>query len=127
MSKLKFFADEHIANAIVDQLRRREIDVLRCVDVGMEASADIKLLEYATENGFALLSMDDDVTRLHTEWVENEKDHGGIFYAPMAQFMGEHGIGPIVRFCSEWSDRIENGMGTLEESIHNRLLFIKKR
>ena len=127
MSELKLFTDEHISKAIVEQLRRHVIDVLRCEDVGMKAADDSQLLEYATENGYALLSMDDDVTRLHAEWVQAGKSHGGIFYAPMAQFWGQQGIGPIVRFCTEWAALIEDGAGTLAEHIHNQLLYIRKQ
>lgn len=125
MSDLKFFTDEHIAKVIVNQLRQLDIDVLRCEDVGMKSADDSTLLEYATQNGYALLSMDEDVTRLHSEWVKAGKQHGGIFYAPMEQFKGQKGIGPIVRDCAEWTELIETGAGTLSEDIHNRLRFIK--
>jgi hypothetical protein len=127
MSELKLFTDEHVSKAIVEQLRRRGLAMLRCEDVGMKAVDDSQLLEYATENGYVLLSMDDDVTRLHAEWVQAGKRHGGIFYAPMAQFSGQQGVGPIVRFCTEWATLIEAGVGTLAEHIHNQLLYVKKQ
>jgi hypothetical protein len=127
MSKLRIFTDEHISKAIVEQLQRRDIDVLRCEDVGLKTAEDYELLEYATENGYVLLSMDDDVTRLHMEWIEVGKNHGGIFYAPMSQFSGAQGIGPLVRFCEEWANLIESGAGTLDEHIHSQLLYVKKQ
>ncbi len=125
MSKLRFFTDEHIDKAIVTQLRRRGVDVLRCEDCGMKSAADSELLEYATQNGYVLLSMDDDVTRLHVEWVEDGKPHGGIFYVPMAQFQGQAGIGMIVRFCTEFAELIEGGAGDLDD-VQNQLVFIEK-
>jgi uncharacterized protein (DUF433 family) len=127
MSKLKIFTDEHVSKAIAEQLQRRDIDVLRCEDAGMKTAADSELLEYATTNNYVLLSMDDDVTRLHAEWIEAGKNHGGIFYAPMAQFSGAQGIGPIVMFCEEWAELIEDGTGTLAENIHSQLLYVKKQ
>jgi hypothetical protein len=126
MSKLKIFTDEHIGKAVVEQLQRRGVDVLRCEDVDMKGVDDRRLLEYAAEHGYALLSMDDDVTILHTEWVKAKKPHCGIFYAPMAQFFGPQGIGPIVLFCAEWADLIGGDADELAENIHNQLLYIKK-
>jgi hypothetical protein len=127
MSQLKFFTDEHIGKAVVEQLRRRGIDVLRCEDVDMKGVDDSRLLEYATEHGYALLSMDDDVTTLHAECVKAGKLHCGIFYAPMAQFSGPQGIGPIVLFCAEWAELIGDDADDLAENIHNRLIYIPKQ
>ena len=126
MSKLKFFTDEHMDKAVAIQLRQRGIDVLRCEDIGMKSATDNELLEYASQNGYALLSMDDDVTRLHAESIRENKFHGGIFYAPMALFQGQAGIGPIVRYCAEFASLIEGGAGDMEADIHNQLLFIER-
>ena len=127
MSRLKFFTDEHMSKAIVEQLRLRGVDVLRCEDVGMKAVDDSRLLEYATENGYVLLSMDDDVTKLHAEWVKTGKRHKGIFYAPMTHFGGQAGIGPIVLFCAEWAALVGDSADDLAENIHNRLIFIPEQ
>jgi hypothetical protein len=70
--------------------------------------------------------MDDDVTRLHMEWLKVGKTHTGIFYAPMSQFYGQQGIGPIVLFCSEWAKLITDGTASLTQHIHNQLLYIRK-
>jgi hypothetical protein len=126
MSELKFLTDEHVAKAIVDQLRKRNIDVIRCEEAGMKNASDSELLEYATEHGYVLLSMDDDVTRLDAQWREAGKQHTGIFFAPMAQFHGQSGIGAIVTFCVEWAELMEDETGTLEDDIHGRLFYIKK-
>jgi hypothetical protein len=126
VSTLKFFTDEHIDRAIVEQLRRRGINVLRSEDVGMKGADDSVLLEYATQNGYAFLSMDDDVTGLHTEWLKSGRRHGGIFYAPMAQFKGQQGIGPIVRECTTLAELIDSGAGTLADDIQNQLYYIEK-
>lgn len=126
MSKLKFFTDEHINKAVVTQLRRRSIKVVRCEDIGMKSKADTELLEYAALNGYALLSMDDDVTRLHTQWLREGRHHAGIFYAPMSQFQGEAGIGPIVQTCAAFAELIEGDAGTLERDIYDQLYYIEK-
>lgn len=126
MSQLKFFTDEHIVRAIVVQLRQQNIDVLRCEDVGMKNTDDELLLEYATEHGYALLSMDADVTRIHNQWLSRGKSHGGIFYAPMVEFQVQQGIGSIVRDCIQWAELIEGGAGTLSEDIHSQLWYIEK-
>ena len=93
----------------------------------MKAADDNLLLEYATENGYVLLSMDDDVTRLHAEWVRAGKPHGGIFYAPMTEFGGQRGIGPIVLFCAEWVGLIGDDADEMAENIHTRLIFVPKQ
>jgi hypothetical protein len=92
----------------------------------MKSVPDEQLLEYATRNGYALLSMDDDMTRLNAKWRKENKHHCGIFYALMKDFQGQAGIGRIVRHCAEWVELIEDGAGTLEEDIHNQLHFIPK-
>ncbi len=127
MSKLKIFTDEHVSKAIVEQLQRRGIETLRCEEAGMKTADDRDLLEFAAEQGYVLLSMDDDVTRLHVEWLRTGKHHSGIIYAAMAQFSGQAGVGPIVRFCATWSDVIEDGVATLTEHIHDQLLYVRKQ
>lgn len=126
MPILKFFTDEHISKALIEQLRRRGVDVLRCEDVGMKAAHDSELLAYAAEHGYTLLSMDDDVTKLHRQWAEAGRIHSGIFFAPMVQFSGPQGIGPIVLFCAEWAELIGDDAAELESSIHNRLIYVSK-
>jgi hypothetical protein len=91
----------------------------------MKSASDSELLEYATQNGYALLSMDDDVARLNAEWVKAGKHHGGIFYRRWSSSKDSR-VGPMVRECATLAELIEGGVGTLADDIHDQLHYIKK-
>ena len=63
MSVFKLLADENIAVAVIDQLTGRDIDITRVRHVMSEGTPDPDLLEYAHENGYALLTHDQKITR----------------------------------------------------------------
>ncbi|MDQ7025261.1 MAG: DUF5615 family PIN-like protein [Anaerolineae bacterium] len=124
MSKLKFFTDTHIPKQVTTQLRNRQVNVIRCQDVGLEDADDDVLLAYAIDNGCAMLSLDDDFTKLHLHYSQSGNSHKGIFYGAMKQFQGQ--IGAIVTFCAMYTELIESGVGTLEDDIHNKLIYLRK-
>jgi predicted nuclease of predicted toxin-antitoxin system len=110
LATLKIFTDEHISSSIVEQLQRRNIEVLRCEDAGMKTSDDNQLLEYAATEGYVLLSMDDDVTRLHMEWLKVGKTHTGIFMRRCHNFTGNRVSAPS--FYS-----VQNGLNSLQTAL----------
>ena len=124
MSKMKFFTDEHLSKRIIDEIRKHDITIVRCEDVGLKEAADEELLTYAADNAYTLISMDDDVTRLHDEWIETGRTHYGIVYAPMSKYQGAKGISRIVTWCVEMAELIEEGAGTIEDDIKNSITFL---
>lgn len=76
--KIRFYADEHVAKAVVRGLRQRGVDVLTVLEAGMLGAPDEEHLRRARNEGRIIFTQDDDFLRLHGAGV----DHRGIAYAP---------------------------------------------
>lgn len=76
--KIRFYADEHVANAVVRGLRQRGVDVLTVLEAGMLGASDAEHLRRARSEGRVMFTQDNDFLRLHAAGV----DHSGIVYAP---------------------------------------------
>jgi uncharacterized protein with PIN domain len=83
-SQIRFYADEHIARAVVHGLRRRGIDIVTARDVGLLQARDEEHLEFATEEGRVLITQDTDFLRFHAAGT----GHLGIAYAPIGTPVG---------------------------------------
>jgi predicted nuclease of predicted toxin-antitoxin system len=83
-SSIKFYTDEHIPPAVVEGLRRRQIDVLTTVEAGMLGAADEAQLLLATEQQRVLFTQDDDFLSLHTAGIK----HAGIVYVHQGATIG---------------------------------------
>lgn len=81
---VKFYADEHIADAVVRGLRQRGIDVQTVRDVPLLGASDKVQLERARSDGRVMLTQDDDFLRLHAAGLA----HAGIVYAPQGTTVG---------------------------------------
>ncbi|MBI2882978.1 MAG: DUF5615 family PIN-like protein [Candidatus Methylomirabilis oxyfera] len=75
---MTFYADEHVAKAVVRGLRQRGVDVLTVVEAGMLGASDEEHLKRALNEGRVIFTQDDDFLRLHAAGA----DHAGIVYAP---------------------------------------------
>lgn len=64
MSDIVFYTDENIPEALVAQLRERDIEVIRFVDVYELGTDDEIHLSYAMEHGLVVVTRDDDFFRL---------------------------------------------------------------
>lgn len=78
--KPKFYTDEHVPSIVVKQLRRRDVDIVRCQEVGLRKADDAEHLAYAVEHGYILVSRDEDFTMHHSQWMAEGKSHYGIVY-----------------------------------------------
>mgnify|MGYP000208991113 CR=1 FL=1 len=104
---LAIITDTHVAKAIAIQLRNNGLDVVRLeeiVDLPNDAS-DIQILQWATDNERAVLSLDDDFATLHYEWIGQGHTHNGIFWG-RSRLQGQGGIGLIVTFISDYATAI---------------------
>jgi predicted nuclease of predicted toxin-antitoxin system len=79
---ITFYTDSHIAKTIVMQLRHRDVDVIRCQDVGMGDADDVTHLKYATSQGRTVITSDEDFLALDAQWQSSGKFHAGIIYVP---------------------------------------------
>ena len=79
---LKFYFDTHIAKAAAVQLREKGVNVVRCEEVGMAEASDEEHLQYATDNGYVMVSQDKDFPALNTQWQKTKRSHAGIMKLP---------------------------------------------
>ena len=123
MSAFKLLADENIPVAVIDQLISRDIDITRVRHVMPEGTPDPELLEYARENGYALLTHDQKITRYIAARHGEGKGHAGVFIAGR-HLEVEHGIGTIVTSILEYHALIEAGAGTVQDDVDNHVKYI---
>jgi hypothetical protein len=120
---LKFYTDVHIPKQVAVQLRNRGVDIVRCEEVGMNEASDEAHLEYASAEGRILVSMDRDFVRLHTEWLQSNRTHHGIF-SVSTQLKGKLAIGPVVNIIWEYFQLFETGAANIEDDFIDHIFFI---
>ena len=121
---LKFYFDTHIARQVAVQLRERGVDVARCEEAGMAEADDEALLNDATQEGRALVSMDEHFQGWHFRWLAAGKPHCGIFKISH-DLEGEGGIGQIVKELLAYYELVKIGAAILEDDIYQQLFFIR--
>lgn len=84
----------------------------------MAEADDREHLEFATAQGWALVSHDRDFWTLHAEWLSQGLYHTGIILFDR-RFQGN--IGKIVTKLYDLYELILEGAGNLEEDIHNHI------
>ncbi len=106
---LRLITDTHIAKQIAIQLREKGVDVVRLEELSElpNNAKDTDILEWATTNRRAVLSLDDDFERLHYEWMAEEKIHNGIFFGD-SDLQGAGGIGTIVNFIADYARYVDD-------------------
>jgi predicted nuclease of predicted toxin-antitoxin system len=77
VSNVRYYADEHVGNAIVHGLRRRRVDVITLVEAGMRGKDDETQLAYALTTGRVTFTQDRDFLRL----AASGGPHAGVVYA----------------------------------------------
>jgi len=83
--RVSFYADEHVAKAVVRGLRGRGVDVMTVIEAGLMGASDEEHLARALSEGRVIFTQDDDFLRLHASGVE----HAGIAYAPQHARIGD--------------------------------------
>ncbi len=116
---LKYYFDTHIPKAVAIQLRQRRVDVVRCEEVNLAEVDDTEHLEYATAQERTLVSHDADFRDLHSLWIGQGLSHAGIMVFNR-RFQGD--IGKLVRELHEIYRLLEQGAGSLQEDIYNKLI-----
>jgi uncharacterized protein DUF5615 len=114
----KILTDEHIANTIVEQLRKKGLTVERVIDVLETGTPDPQILEYAFQNGYSLLTQDEHITQ-HVKVRHNQnKDHCGVFIAPKSQY------GTIITFIAAYHQLLEGDDEALQKEVYNQIIYI---
>lgn len=121
---LKFFADTHIPKQVALQLRNKGVDIVRAEEVGLAEASDEVLLDYATQTGRALISVDSDFKRFYKLLTTQGIQHNGIFSVP-TDLQRRLYIGILVRQLYEYWELIEGGAGSVEADVQNQIIYIK--
>ena len=107
---LRYFFDEHVVDAIAEQLRRRGVDVLTAHAAGManQGIHDDAVLRYAADSGRVLVTQDRDFSDL----AYKIQPHEGVIMLQRPLSIGE---------CIEY---LELTAQVVEpEEIRNRLVY----
>ena len=83
---MRFHLDEHVAHAVAEGLRRREIDVTTTVEAGLRTAPDIAHVEFARRTGRILFTEDEGFLALAKSGVEH---HGIIYCHPNTRSIGQ--------------------------------------
>ena len=120
---LRFYFDTHIASAAAEQLRARNVDVIRCEEVAMAEASDAEHLSYATSKGCILVSQDADFLVLNARWHQEERKHGGIMKVP-ADIQGAAQISLLVKALLFYAEAEMNGAVIYETEIADRVIIL---
>lgn len=75
------YFDNNAPRRVADQLRRRDVDVIRAVEDGRSDWPDEQLLERATQLGRLLYTQDDDFLAITARWSAVGRDFAGLAYS----------------------------------------------
>lgn len=82
MTPVKIYLDEDVHHLIAHALRLRGWQAVTTIDVGRQGTSDLEQVQFAADNGFAILSYNvTDFPRLHAEITESNHHHAGIIVA----------------------------------------------
>ena len=102
MSRIKIYVDvDAMDTDLVAALRTRGITVFTVLDAGLTARADEEQLDFATERGCVLYTFNvSDFYRLHTEWLNQGREHAGMILAQQQRFSVGEQLRRILRLRS---------------------------
>lgn len=78
MASIRYYLDEHIAEAVAKGLRRRGVDVRTLTEAGMLGASDEEHFAFAREEERTIITQDDDFLRLAAQ----SSEHAGVVYLP---------------------------------------------
>ncbi|MDQ7025876.1 MAG: DUF5615 family PIN-like protein [Anaerolineae bacterium] len=123
-NQFKILTDEHIAKAIVQQLRKNGVIVDRVEDTVGKGTPDPDLIEYAHQNNYCLLTHDEHIVSHVKNRANAGFQHSGVFIA------GDHlkkpeGIGRIVSEIIFWHSAMLEGAASIQNDVYNQVNYIK--
>jgi hypothetical protein len=83
------YMDVHVPQAITDQLRRRQVDVVTAIEDGWDEREDDELLEHAREFGRVVFTQDIRFRALAEAWQRQGLPFAGLLFGH--QFGGTNG------------------------------------
>lgn len=85
MASVRYYLDEHVAEAVAKGLRRRGIDVLTLTEAEMLGASDEEHFTFARGKERTIVTQDDDFLR----FAAQASEHAGVVYLPQRRSIGE--------------------------------------
>lgn len=116
MSAIRLYIDEDAMHTgLIDGLRARNIDVLTVVEANFTGRDDDVQLAFAAGQQRSMYSFNvGDFCRLHTEYMQSGRSHGGIILVPRQRY----GVGEQLRRLFDLVD------ATPAEQMNDALVFL---
>jgi hypothetical protein len=119
VERLKIYIDEDAMDSdLVAALRSRGVVVMTALDSGLIENSDEAQLAFATLHGSSLYTFNVcDFYRIHTEWINDGRDHVGLYLLlnrdfPLASNSAESCVfvlRELLRACAVKSSSLETG------------------
>lgn len=110
-----YFDEDALRHALVESMRKRGVDVVTPLDVGMVQKTDEQQLEYATAQYRCIYSFNmGDFCRIHSEWMAVNRQHAGIIVARQRQYSVGEQMRRLLKLVGNRST----------EDMNNRLEFL---
>lgn len=120
--EFKVMTDEHVANAVSEQLIQKNVEAIRLIDVLDSSTPDPEVLEYCHEHGYALITLDRGMDGHAKARVNAGSEHAGIFIA--AKVQGTAHIGIIVNFITLYNEAIKESAASVENDVYNKVIYV---
>ena len=100
---MKLLLDHHYSTLIARGLRQRGFDVVAANAVGLEIAPDEQVLEFAVNDGRALLTNDvPGFMRIRRTWQADGRTHYGLLFTSDSSWSrARNGIGPLIARLDE--------------------------
>jgi hypothetical protein len=108
--------DVHVSATITGGLRRRNVVVLTSQEDGTREADDEILLRRASELACILVSQDQDLHAIASDWQRNGHPFSGLVFAPQGTSIG---------LCVEDLELI--AQCTTDEEVFNRVIYLPLR
>lgn len=115
--------DEHLANAISQQLMEKGIQAVRLIDHLPTGTSDPEVLEYCHQHGYTLITLDEPMRGHIQTRIQQGLEHAGVFIGTK-DLQGSKGIGVIVNFTVFYNEAIVAGAATVADDVYNQIIPI---
>jgi hypothetical protein len=115
--------DEHLANAIVQQLTQKGVHAVRLIDHLLAGTPDPEVLEFCHQHGYALITLDKRMRGHIQVRVQDGLEHAGVFIGS-EDLQGTKGIGTIVNLVVFYHEAIRTGGATVADDVYNKVIQI---
>ncbi|MEL6407650.1 MAG: hypothetical protein AAFR81_24970 [Chloroflexota bacterium] len=104
-------------------MEKNGVEVIRVTEILPEGTPDPDVLETAYQDGYALLTHDERITKHIADRVNAGKDYAGVFIA-VHHLQGMKGVGKIVTELTQFDAEIKAGTKTIADNVYNQLIYI---